>query len=157
LAHGDRNWSLNEGRIPNCRAVRVHVSTGYYRVEGNRRASRNGLVSDLPLKSLPSRIATFASLYQVWANDEQAENSAKALKPSLVCVNPTQKQLTAMPVTNKGVLGEAAVHDVKAMRKATGGEVKQLRAVAKVREGKLATKKSGAPKTRAVRAALLKG
>jgi hypothetical protein len=28
--------------------VRVHVSTGYNRVEGNRRASRDGLVSDLP-------------------------------------------------------------------------------------------------------------
>ena len=29
-------------------ALRTHVSTGYSRVEGNRRASRNGLVSDLP-------------------------------------------------------------------------------------------------------------
>jgi hypothetical protein len=28
--------------------VRVHVSTGYNRVEGNRRVSRNGRVSDLP-------------------------------------------------------------------------------------------------------------
>jgi hypothetical protein len=30
------------------RGVRVHVSTGYNPVEGNRRASRNGRVSDLP-------------------------------------------------------------------------------------------------------------
>ena len=44
LARGDRSWSLNDGLIPNCRVVRVHVSTGYHRVEGNRRASRNGLV-----------------------------------------------------------------------------------------------------------------
>jgi hypothetical protein len=39
---------LNDGQIPNFHGVRVHVSTGYNRVEGNRRASRNDLVSDLP-------------------------------------------------------------------------------------------------------------
>jgi hypothetical protein len=48
LARGDRKWSLNDGRIPNVCGVRVHVSAGYTRVEGNRRASRNGRVSDLP-------------------------------------------------------------------------------------------------------------
>jgi hypothetical protein len=48
LAPGDRKWSLNDGQIPNFRGVRVHVSTGYNRVEGNRWALRNGLVSDLP-------------------------------------------------------------------------------------------------------------
>jgi hypothetical protein len=37
-----------EGHIPNVHGVRVHVGTGYNRVEGNRRASRNGRVSDLP-------------------------------------------------------------------------------------------------------------
>ena len=37
-----------EGRTPNSRGVRVHASTGYHRVERNRRASRNGRVSDLP-------------------------------------------------------------------------------------------------------------
>jgi hypothetical protein len=42
LARGDRKCSLNEGRIPHFRGVRVHVGTGYNRVEGNRRASRNG-------------------------------------------------------------------------------------------------------------------
>jgi hypothetical protein len=43
-ARGDREWSLNEGRIPNFRAVRVALGTVYNRVEGNRRASRNGRV-----------------------------------------------------------------------------------------------------------------
>jgi hypothetical protein len=38
----------NDGQIPNTRGERVHVSTGYYPGEGNRRASRNSLVSDLP-------------------------------------------------------------------------------------------------------------
>jgi hypothetical protein len=37
---------LNDGRIPNPNVVRVAPGTGYHRVEGNRRASRNGLVSD---------------------------------------------------------------------------------------------------------------
>jgi hypothetical protein len=48
LARGDRKWPLNNGQIPNVRVVRVHVSTGYNRVEGIRRASRNRRVSDLP-------------------------------------------------------------------------------------------------------------
>jgi hypothetical protein len=43
LRHGgDRKGSLNEGRIPHFRDVRVHASTGYNRVERNRRAPRNG-------------------------------------------------------------------------------------------------------------------
>jgi hypothetical protein len=41
LGRGDRKGALND-HIPNFRGVRVHVSTGYNRVEGNRRASRNG-------------------------------------------------------------------------------------------------------------------
>jgi hypothetical protein len=32
--------ALNDGQIPNVRGVRLHASTGYNRVEGNRRASR---------------------------------------------------------------------------------------------------------------------
>jgi hypothetical protein len=40
--------SLNDGQIPHLHGVRVALGTGYPRVEGNRRASRNGLVSDLP-------------------------------------------------------------------------------------------------------------
>jgi hypothetical protein len=40
--------SLNDGQIPHLHGVRVALGTGYHRVEGNRRASRNGLVSDLP-------------------------------------------------------------------------------------------------------------
>jgi hypothetical protein len=46
-ARGDIKWSLNDGQIPNSRGVRVALGTGYDRVEGNRRASRNGRVSDL--------------------------------------------------------------------------------------------------------------
>jgi hypothetical protein len=48
LARGDREWPLNEGQIPHFRVVRVALGMGYNRVEGNRRASRNGLVSELP-------------------------------------------------------------------------------------------------------------
>jgi hypothetical protein len=44
----DTEWSLNDGQRPNFRGVRVALGTGYNRVEGNRRASRNGRVSDLP-------------------------------------------------------------------------------------------------------------
>jgi hypothetical protein len=44
----NRKWPLNDRQIPNVRVVRVHASTGYNRAEGNRRASRNGRVSDLP-------------------------------------------------------------------------------------------------------------
>ena len=40
LARGDRKWPLNDGQIPHVRGVRAQVSTGYNRVEGNRRAWR---------------------------------------------------------------------------------------------------------------------
>ena len=43
-----QKWSLNDGQIPNPNVVRVAPGTGYHRAEGNRRASRNGPVSDLP-------------------------------------------------------------------------------------------------------------
>jgi hypothetical protein len=46
-ARRDREWSSNDEQIPNF-VVRVHMSTGDNRVEGNRRTSRNGSVSDLP-------------------------------------------------------------------------------------------------------------
>ena len=45
---------MNDGQIPNVRGVRVHVSTSYNRVEGNRRASRNGLVSSSPTPETPT-------------------------------------------------------------------------------------------------------
>jgi hypothetical protein len=62
--HGAREWSLNDGQISNTRVVRVALDTGYNPREGNRRASRNGRVSDLPPEiPLPLRFATFASLY----------------------------------------------------------------------------------------------
>jgi hypothetical protein len=60
LARRDREWSLNDGRIPNPDVVRVAAGTGYNRVEVNRRASRNGRVSSRP-KFLTSRFATFLS------------------------------------------------------------------------------------------------
>jgi hypothetical protein len=48
---------LNDGHIPNPNVVRVAFGTGYHRVEGNRRASRNGPVSDLPPEIPKSRFA----------------------------------------------------------------------------------------------------
>ena len=39
---------MNDGQIPNPNVVRTAPGTRYHRVEGNRRASRNGRVSDLP-------------------------------------------------------------------------------------------------------------
>jgi hypothetical protein len=45
------------------RSRRVHVSTRYNRVEGNRRASRNGLVSDLPPENPHLDSQLFVSLY----------------------------------------------------------------------------------------------
>jgi hypothetical protein len=59
LARCERKWPLDDGQIPNFRGVRVHVSTGYNRVEGNRRASRNGLVGDLPPEIPDITIRTF--------------------------------------------------------------------------------------------------
>jgi hypothetical protein len=61
LARRDREWSLNDGQIPIPNVVRVALGTGYHRVEGNRRASRNGPVS-VPTRNPKSRFATFASL-----------------------------------------------------------------------------------------------
>jgi hypothetical protein len=62
LARGDRKWPLKDGQIPNFRGVRVALVTGYHRVEVNRRASRNGRVSDLPPEtcSLTCRFVTFS-------------------------------------------------------------------------------------------------
>jgi hypothetical protein len=61
LARGDREWPLNDGQTPNPNVVCVALGTRYSRVEGNRRASRNGRVSDPhPEESLTSRFATFA-------------------------------------------------------------------------------------------------
>ena len=47
MARRDRKWPLNDGQIPNPNGVRVAPGTGYHRVEGNRRVSRDGPVSDL--------------------------------------------------------------------------------------------------------------
>jgi hypothetical protein len=48
LGTRDREWPLNDGQIPNPNVVRIAPGTRYHRVEGKRRASRNGPVSDLP-------------------------------------------------------------------------------------------------------------
>jgi hypothetical protein len=63
VQHG-REWPLNDGQIPYPNVVCVALGTGYNRVDGNRRASRNGLVSDLP-PEIPNAndSATFSSLY----------------------------------------------------------------------------------------------
>jgi hypothetical protein len=50
---------LNDGQIPNPNVVRVASGTGYHRVEGNRRASRNGAVSDLPRDPSKPRFVFF--------------------------------------------------------------------------------------------------
>jgi hypothetical protein len=42
---GDRKWSLNDGRILDFRGIRVALGAGFNPGEGNRRATRNGLVS----------------------------------------------------------------------------------------------------------------
>ena len=51
----------NDGQIPNTRGVRVHASTGYTRVKGNRRASRNGRVRHLPPEILTVTIRHLSS------------------------------------------------------------------------------------------------
>ena len=50
---------MNDGQIPNSRGVRVDVGTGYNPAEGNRRASRNGRVSDLPPETPSVTIRNF--------------------------------------------------------------------------------------------------
>jgi hypothetical protein len=65
LARGDRQWPLDNGQSPNSPGVRVHASTGYNRVEGIRRASRNGLVSALPPEIPHVTIRNLSSLYRV--------------------------------------------------------------------------------------------
>jgi hypothetical protein len=51
---------LNDGQTPSPNVVRVAPGTGYCRVEGNRRASRNGRVSDLPPETTNVTIRTFS-------------------------------------------------------------------------------------------------
>ena len=62
--HGaTENGPLNDAQIPNCRGVHVALGTGYSRVEGNRRASRNGRVSDRS----PTRNPHFPVAVRRWA------------------------------------------------------------------------------------------
>jgi hypothetical protein len=55
LGTGRQRWSLNDGQTTNACVVRVAPGAGYHRVEGNRRASRNGRVSDLRPPETPNR------------------------------------------------------------------------------------------------------
>jgi hypothetical protein len=82
---GDRKWPSNDGQIPNSRVVRVHVSTGYNRVEGNRRASRNGLVSDLPPGIPHVTIRNFCIAVRHEKGAELSEGRAGAANNKRVC------------------------------------------------------------------------
>ena len=55
LARGDRELSLNDGQIPNPNVARVAPGMVYHRVEGNRRASRNGPGERSPTRNPSSR------------------------------------------------------------------------------------------------------
>jgi hypothetical protein len=55
---------MNDEQSPNPNIVHLASGTGYHRVEGNRRASRNGPVSDLPPEIPKVTIRnSFPSLY----------------------------------------------------------------------------------------------
>jgi hypothetical protein len=72
LGHGDshRNRTCNDGQIPHFRGVRVALGTGYNPGEGNRRASRNGRVSDLPPESPTVTIRNcFVAVHQRMMHD----------------------------------------------------------------------------------------
>ena len=74
-----QKMALNDLQQPNFRGVRVALGTRYNPGEGNRRASRNGRVSDLPPEILPVRFATFASLYPLplflWVSPSPASSN----------------------------------------------------------------------------------
>jgi hypothetical protein len=59
LARRDRKWPLNDGQIPNPNVDRVDPGTVYYLVVGDRRASRNGPVSDISHPKPHVTIRTF--------------------------------------------------------------------------------------------------
>jgi hypothetical protein len=65
LARGRQIWSLNDGQLPNLNVAGEASGTRYHRVEGNRRASRNGLVSDLPPDIPTVTIRTFLLAVQL--------------------------------------------------------------------------------------------
>jgi hypothetical protein len=70
---GRQKMGLDDGEIPNFRGVRVHVRTRYNRVEGNRRASRNGRVSDLP-PEIPT--VTIRNFFVAMSSPTASERSA---------------------------------------------------------------------------------
>jgi hypothetical protein len=88
---------LNDGQIPNPNGVRVAPGTGYHRVEGNQRESRNGPVSDLPpeIPKVTSRnfcvTVGFASSVAGWNCTTDASRMAAA-PPSLTAPNKSTHQ-----------------------------------------------------------------
>jgi hypothetical protein len=71
-------WTMDK---PRTRTSYVKaLGMGYHRVEGNRRASRDGPVSDLPPEIPTSRFATFASLSGRRASREGLPTAIKQLR-----------------------------------------------------------------------------
>jgi hypothetical protein len=68
---------LNDGQSPNPNVVRVAPGTGYHRVEGNRRASRNGPVSDLPPENPYSQKLCIAA-HPAWCVEVDCSNRSNA-------------------------------------------------------------------------------
>jgi hypothetical protein len=56
---------LNDGQIPNFRGVRVALSTGCNDLEGNRRTSRNGRVSEIPNVTIRNFVVAVQGRYLV--------------------------------------------------------------------------------------------
>jgi SNF2 family DNA or RNA helicase len=93
----DEKWSLNDGQTPNSRSVRVAPGTGYPRVEGNRRASRNGRVSDLPPETADVTIRNF------WIAGWQSSTKIEALREEILRArarNPSAKVLVFSQFTS---------------------------------------------------------
>jgi hypothetical protein len=61
LGAGRQKMALQRWTNPKHSVVRVALGTGYNRVQGNRRASRNGHVGDLPPEIPSVRFAPFSS------------------------------------------------------------------------------------------------
>jgi hypothetical protein len=89
---------------PNYRGVRVHVSTGYNRGEGNRRASRNRGVSDLPPEIPHVTIRNFCIAVSHAANTGGAQ---RALSVTQRALSVTQRALSvtqrALSVTQRAL------------------------------------------------------
>jgi hypothetical protein len=151
LARGDENgrkWPLNEGRIPNPN-VRVAPGTGYHRVEGNRRASRNGRVSDLPPETrLVFTIRTFIAPHPKPGAGDHPLASCDSHRPSGSTVRSWGPRRAACPspfahdncqeswVTSYRFLGDCPLRRAQAQTRADTAEAVAAAAVAKVGNSK---------------------